>query len=263
MKIYQVDSFANEIFKGNPAAVCILENSNYEDIFLQNVAMEMNLSETAFLKKVSSNEYNLRWFTPEVEVELCGHATLASAFVLWEKGIVEKSETICFNTLSGILKAKYYEGWIELDLPRGFLKKSEGDKNLISAFEKKPLNVYEDELYYLLEYENEKDVLEMNPDLSILKNARKKEIIVTSKSEKPEYDFISRFFAPAIGINEDPVTGSAHCLLTPFWKEKLNKSELIALQASKRTGVLKCSMDEKRVFLKGKAIIVMEGEIII
>ena len=262
MNIYQVDAFTNILFKGNPAAVCVLD-AEYDDSILQNIAMEMNLSETAFLKQVSSNEFDLRWFTPETEVELCGHATLSAAHILWENKIVADTEDIYFKTLSGILIAKKEAGWIELDLPKGNLKKSDGDKFLFDAFSMLPINIYEDDIVYLLEFASEEEILNMEPDLDLLKQAKKKEIIVTSKSDNVEYDFISRFFAPGIGINEDPVTGSAHCYLAPFWHERLNKDEIVGFQASKRTGYIKCKTLGNRVILLGKARTVLEGTLFV
>jgi PhzF family phenazine biosynthesis protein len=257
MKIYEVDSFTDTQFKGNPAAVCILEK-DYEDSVLQDIAMEMNLSETAFIKKVSDNKFNLRWFTPKTEVSLCGHATLASAYILWENNLVEDEE-IFFDTLSGILIAKKKGEWIELDLPKGKLKKSEGDEFLLNSFSISPKNIYESDIVYLLEFNKEEEIALLNPDFNLLRKARKEEIIVTSKSNNVNYDFVSRFFAPSIGIDEDPVTGSAHCFLTPYWIERLNKDEVLGFQASERTGYVKCKMYGDRVIIQGKAVIVLNG----
>lgn len=257
MKIYQVDSFTNIQFKGNPAAVCILEKE-YEDSVLQDIAMEMNLSETAFIKKVSDNKFNLRWFTPKTEVSLCGHATLASAYILWENNLVEDGE-IFFNTLSGILIAKKNDEWIELDLPKGKLKKSEGDEFLLDSFSISPKDIYESDIVYVLEFDKEEEIALLNPDFNLLRKARKEEIIVTSKANNVNYDFVSRFFAPAIGIDEDPVTGSAHCYLTPYWIERLNKDEVLGFQASERTGYVKCKMNGDRVIIQGKAVIIFSG----
>jgi len=258
MKIYQVDAFTDVEFKGNPAAICILEK-NYEDSVLQNIAMEMNLSETAFIKQTSDNEFNLRWFTPETEVALCGHATLASAHLLWENKAVEENEIIKFNTLSGTLMAKKSGEWIELNFPKGTLKKSKGDSFLLNAFSILPNAIYEDDIAYLLEFNDEEQISILKPDLNMLKKARKEEIIVTSKSNNANYDFVSRFFGPAIGVNEDPVTGSAHCYLAPYWIERLNKEEIIGFQASRRTGVIKCRLHENRVILQGKAKTILDG----
>jgi predicted PhzF superfamily epimerase YddE/YHI9 len=257
VKIYQVDSFTSIQFKGNPAAVCILERE-YEDSVLQNIAMEMNLSETAFIKKVSGNEFNLRWFTPTTEVTLCGHATLASAHILWENNLVQNEE-IFFNTLSGTLTAKRNNEWIELDMPKGKVNRSEGDSYLLDAFSEAPQGIYEDDLVYLLQFNSEEEILSLNPDFNILKKAGKKEVIVTSKSSSADYDFVSRFFAPAIGIDEDPVTGSAHCYLAPYWSERLHKEEVLGLQASRRSGYVRCKINGDRVRIQGRAITVLQG----
>lgn len=258
MKIYQVDAFTNEKFKGNPAAVCILYEDLNDDTLL-NIAKEMNLSETAFLKKISDNKYKLRWFTPEVEISLCGHATLSSAHILWEYNYVKQNETIYFETMSGELSAKNKDGWIELDFPKSKLKISDGNSDLLNAFDKKPIKILEDGKFYFLEFEKEEDIINITPNFELLKKLDKTEIIITSISKNKNYDFISRFFAPKIGINEDPVTGSAHCYLAPYWAKRLNKTELIGFQASKRTGIVKCNVMEKRVLLKGKAVTILEG----
>lgn len=260
MRIYQVDAFTNIQFKGNPAAICFSEKE-YDDSILQNIAMEMNLSETAFIKKISDNEFNLRWFTPETEVSLCGHATLASAHILWENKLVEEDKEIFFNTLSGILIAKKKGEWIELDFPKGKLKKSEGDIFLLNTFSISPQNIYEDDIVYLLEFNNEEEISLLKPDFNILKKARKEEIIVTSKSNNLNYDFVSRFFGPAIGVDEDPVTGSAHCYLAPYWIGKLNKDEVLGFQVSRRTGYVKCKLNGDRVIIQGKAKTILSGKL--
>lgn len=260
MKIYQVDTFTDVAFKGNAAAVCILEK-DYDDLTLKNIAMEMNLSETAFLSQVSDNEFNLRWFTPETEVSLCGHGTLASAHLLWENKIVEESETIYFNTLSGILTAKKNEKWIELDMPKGILKKSDGDGYLLDSLGISPKYIYEDEIVYLLEFSSEEEIIKLKPDFNLLKKARKEEIIVTCISTNENYDFVSRFFGPAIGVDEDPVTGSAHCYLAPYWIERLSKDEVLGFQASKRTGYVRCRLKENRVLIQGKAKTILHGNL--
>lgn len=261
MKTYQVDAFTDTLFKGNPAAVCILEHE-YPDATLQNIALEMNLSETAFLQQVSANEFNLRWFTPETEVKLCGHGTLSAAHILWETNLVNGNKDINFNTLSGALTAKKKQtGKIELDLPKGQLKRSLGDDFLLTAFLVAPKFIYEDDLVYLLEFASEDQILKLKPEYDVLKKAQKKEIIVTSKADNRDYDFISRFFAPAIGINEDPVTGSAHCYLAPYWIERLKKAEVLGFQASKRTGYISCKLRDDRVILEGEAITVLIGRL--
>lgn len=260
MRIYQVDAFTDVEFKGNPAAICILEK-DIEDSVLQNIAMEMNLSETAFIKEIGDNEFNLRWFTPEIEIHLCGHATLASAHILWEIGLVDEKESINFHTLSGELIAKRKNEWIELDFPKGYLEKSEGDDYLFEALNISPINIYEDDIVYVLEYNNEQEIINLKPDYNLLKKANKEEVIVTSKSDNDNYDFISRFFGPAIGVNEDPVTGSAHCYLAPYWIEKLQKEEVLGFQGSKRTGFIRCRSEGDRVILQGKAVTILEGEL--
>lgn len=258
MKIYQIDTFTDVHFKGNAAAVCILEK-DYDDLTLKNIAMEMNLSETAFLRQVSDNKFNLRWFTPETEVLLCGHGTLASAHLLWETEMVEEKNVIYFNTLSGILTAKKKEKWIELDMPKGNLRKSDGDNFLLDSLKILPKNIYEDEIVYLLEFSSEEEIIKLKPDFNLLKKARKEEIIVTSISSNENYDFVSRFFGPAIGVDEDPVTGSAHCYLAPYWMKRLNKDEVLGYQASKRTGYVNCKLKGNRVLIQGKAKTILKG----
>ena len=262
MKMYIVDSFTEKKFKGNPAAVCIC-NETLSDLDRQNIAMEMNLSETAFLYKISNAEYNLKWFTPEEEVNLCGHGTLASAHILWEKGFESTSTTLLFNTLSGPLTASYNDGWITLDFPGQPLVISEGEDHLFKAIPGKIKKVLEDDLSYIVVMENESDIKEMKPEFDLLYKTRKKEVIVTARSTESEYDFVSRFFGPAIGIKEDPVTGSAHCYLAPYWSEILGKKNLTGYQASKRGGFVKCTVSGDRVLLKGKACTVLSGEIIL
>lgn len=260
MKVYQVDAFTDVTFKGNPAAICIMEQ-DYDDTLLQNIAMEMNLSETAFMKQTSENEFNLRWFTPEMEVALCGHATLASAHVLWTSNLVKEDQAIHFNTQSGILIAKKNGEWIELDFPKGNLKESDGDAHLFEALAISPKAIYEDDIVYLLEFDNEDDIHNLKPDLNTLQKARKEEVIVTSKSDSADYDFVSRFFGPAIGVDEDPATGSAHCYLAPYWIEQLEKEEVLGFQASKRTGYLNCRLNGSRVIIQGKAKTILEGRL--
>lgn len=257
MKFYQVDAFANEPYKGNPAAICFPEKS-YEESELIEIAMEMNLSETAFLWLETDGSYNLRWFTPTTEVDLCGHATLAAAHVLWSEAIVDKTKAIHFNTLSGLLIASYNDAWIELDFPKGKLVSTSGDDVIAEAFPK-AIEMACDEIAYVIELESEEAVLSYQPNFEHLKKAEREEIIITSRSKNPKYDFVSRFFGPSIGVDEDPATGSAHCYLAPYWSEKLKKSSLIGYQMSKRTGVLKCNVTNDRVLLNGKAITILEG----
>jgi PhzF family phenazine biosynthesis protein len=261
MKIYQVDAFTNEIFKGNPAGVCILpSNTTVNNILLQNIAMEMNLSETAFLIKEKS-EYNLRWFTPEVEVDFCGHATLASAHILWEIGLENIENELIFNTKSGKLFAKKIKNKIELNFPIFEVNEVQSDDRINVSLGINPIFIGTDNKRYLIEIENYEDLLEINPDFNHLKDIGKTVFMVTCKSENPKYDFYSRFFAPSVGINEDPVTGSAHSYLVPYWANKLKKRILNSYQASKRGGELECELtDNKRVLLRGQATTVFEIE---
>lgn len=259
MEIYQVDAFTDKPYQGNPAAVCLLEEPKDVD-WLKNVASEMSLPETAFILKEEEG-YNLRWFTPTSEVELCGHATLASAHVLWETGQVDKSEDIYFKTKSGVLTARRNEEWIELDFPIEAVQEEFTPQLLLNALEVEPLYVGKNRFDYLIEVASEDIVKNIDPDLKLLKEVDTRGVIVTSKSNSKKYDFISRFFAPAIGIDEDPVTGSAHCALAPYWQEKLDKKEFTAYQASSRGGSLKIRLADDRVFLSGKAITVLKGEL--
>jgi PhzF family phenazine biosynthesis protein len=261
MKIYQVDAFTNQLFKGNPAGVCVLPIEQMrDDELLQNIAAEMNLSETAFLCKVGT-EYQLRWFTPATEVQLCGHATLASAHILWEKEFEHTQDTIQFNTLSGKLFARYKLGKVELDFPEFDTEKVKVQKNINQALGVEPVFTgITRKTIYLIEVMNSEVLKSLEPDFAKLK-ALGRSFIVTCKSNGKEFDFYSRYFAPAVGINEDPVTGSAHSSLTPYWSKKLGKNILKAYQASKRGGVLECEMAPKgRVLIRGDARTVFEIE---
>lgn len=263
MNIFQVDAFTDKPFKGNPAGVCILDKPR-PDSWMQNLAMEMNLSETAFLLKESEG-YRLRWFTPETEVSLCGHATLASAHILWEKGFLEKDQNVVFNTLSGTLVTRRIDDWIEMEFPSRQVTPGEAPESLLKVLNIRPLTVnmysHKGSLLYLFELQSEEDVKNTTPDFRLLKSEDAKVVMITSRSKSEEYDFVSRFFAPAVGIDEDPVTGSAHCYLAPYWAGKLNKTELVGFQASKRTGVIFCRVSGEHVYIRGKAITVFEGEL--
>jgi PhzF family phenazine biosynthesis protein len=265
MKIYQVDAFTTEPFKGNPAGVCLLEKTMPEE-WMRSLAMEMNLSETAFLLP-KGDAFSLRWFTPRKEVRLCGHATLASAHILLESGIVQKDQTIQFDTLSGRLTARQDDGWIELDFPVRHTSACEGNSAINQALGVKPVAtaISPSEMgdYYLLELDSDTIVREMAPDFIQLEVCKARAVIVTSRSSDPQFDFVSRFFAPWLGINEDPVTGSAHCYLAPYWAGKLGKSEFRAYQASARGGVMGCRWEGERVFLRGQAVTIFKGEMTI
>ncbi|MBD2292474.1 PhzF family phenazine biosynthesis protein [Anabaena sphaerica FACHB-251] len=258
--ITQVDAFTNTPFKGNPAAVCVLATPQPDD-WMQKVAQEMNLSETAFLIKKNGG-FNLRWFTPTVEVPLCGHATLASAHVLWSEGHLSLNQEAHFHTKSGLLIAKLKGGWVELDFPVNHSKSIEPPSELNEVLGIAYKSVYLNSLGYLVEVESAELVRQMQPNFQQMKNLPIANVIVTSIGDS-EYDFVSRFFAPGLGIDEDPVTGAAHCCLAPFWRERLKKDEFLAYQASSRGGVVKVNYPgENRVFLAGQAITVMRGELI-
>ncbi|MFM6182035.1 MAG: PhzF family phenazine biosynthesis protein [Dolichospermum sp.] len=261
--ITQVDAFTNTPFKGNPAAVCVLDSPQSE-AWMQNIAQEMNLSETAFLVK-QNDGFNLRWFTPTVEVPLCGHATLASAHVLWSQEHLLPNQEARFYTQSGMLIAKLENDWIQLNFPVNISQPVEAPPGLSQVLGVSYQSVYENSLGYLVEVESEKLVREIQPDFQQMKTLTQSDIIVTSiANTDSEYDFVSRFFAPNLGINEDPVTGAAHCCLAPFWRDKLGKDEFLAYQASGRGGVVKVSYPgQNRVFISGQAVTVMRGELMI
>lgn len=255
--IYQVDAFADEPFQGNPAGVCFMMGHK-PDSWMQQVAKEMNLSETAFFMQ-KKNGYTLRWFTPETEVDLCGHATLATAHIIWETNLLGASETIRFETRSGILTASKEGPWIALDFPEDGPKEIPFDPKLALALGAEPIWTGQSGLYLFAELENEGAVKALEPDLVALKQLGSGCIVVTSIADAPEYDFISRFFGPGLGIDEDPVTGSAHCCLAPYWVNKFERNALIGYQASDRGGIVKVELKGDRVLLKGKAVTVLQG----
>ncbi len=260
LTIYQVDAFTDRPFSGNPAAVCLLDELR-EDSWMQNVAREMNLSETAFLRKQEEG-YNLRWFTPAVEVALCGHATLASAHILWEIGLLDSTDQAVFHTLSGPLMAHRKGKWIEMNFPATKEEEASVPTGLVEALGVKAKYIGKNKFDYLVEVESEDIVRTVKPDIGMLQNVHARGVIVTSLADSGEYDFVSRFFAPNAGVNEDPVTGSAHCCLSPFWSGRLGKDELVGYQASARGGVVKVRYAGDRVFLGGQAVTVMRGELL-
>jgi PhzF family phenazine biosynthesis protein len=262
LTITQVDAFADRPFAGNPAAVCILEQLR-DATWMQLVAREMNLSETAFLVKREQG-YDLRWFTPTVEVDLCGHATLASAHVLWEQGQLRPSEPACFHTRSGVLTAKKEGTWIEMDFPEtpAKLESAHEHEDVESALGMKARNVGRSRFDYLAEVESEDAVRALRPDFTKIGRLQTRGLIVTSRASGADCDFVSRFFAPAAGIDEDPVTGSAHCCLGPFWKERLGRDNLIGYQASARGGFVRTRCEGDRVFISGQAVTVIHAELV-
>ncbi len=262
LPIFTVDAFTSEPFKGNPAAVCILT----EDIstsLMQSIAFELNLAETAFvLKETEGDAYSLRWMTPNSEVDLCGHATLATSHILWQEGICKKDEQIHYNTRSGLLKADYHEGEIGLDFPAIPQKKIDYPPELIDAIGGvQPKYVGMTKWNYLIELDSEDDIINLKPNFDIMLTLPGWGTIITAKAENKRYDFVSRFFAPEKGIQEDPVTGSAHCALGPYWQGRLGKDSFIAYQASERGGLLGIKVEGDRVMLAGEAVTVISGEI--
>ncbi len=260
LAIYQVDAFTDKPFAGNPAGVCILTEPA-DEAWMQNVAREMNLSETAFLVE-QPDGFSLRWFTPAAEVALCGHATLASAHTLWETGCMPPTQTARFHTKSGLLTAVKKGEWIKMDFPTRPEKPSDAPAELMKALGVNSRytgkNVYD----YIVEVDSDETVRNMQPDITLLRQIPVRGVIVTSRSADPRFDFISRFFAPGVGVDEDPVTGSAHCCLAPFWSSRLNKNEFSAYQASRRGGVLKVRYAGERTFIAGQAVTVIKGELV-
>jgi len=260
MRLLQIDAFADQPFRGNPAAVCLLDRER-DERWMQNVGAEMNLSETAFLLP-QKDGWSLRWFTPKIEVALCGHATLASAHALWEERLLSPTDTARFHTKSGLLTARQRDGLIELDFPATPEQKSDPPPNLLEALGVSlPRYVGRNKFDYIVEVGSEEEVRALNPDHARLRQIEVRGVIVTSRASNGQYDFVSRFFAPGSGIDEDPVTGSAHCCLTPYWAERLKKRELDAYQASPRGGMLRLRLDGDRVKIAGRAVTVLRGEL--
>ncbi len=261
--IYTVDAFTDRPFAGNPAGVCLLEAPR-DAVWMQAIAAEMNLSETAFLMPHPGDGFDLRWFTPAVEVSLCGHATLASAHVLWESGTLPAREVARFHTRSGVLSASRKNGAIELDFPAQEVLASDAAPGMIEALGVSPVFVGRNALDYLVEVAREEDVRGARPDHAWLVRLEARGIILTSRPASADggFDFMSRFFAPGAGIDEDPVTGSAHCALAPYWAAKLGRSEMIGRQLSARGGTVRVRVTGDRVMLGGGAVTVMKGVLV-
>jgi PhzF family phenazine biosynthesis protein len=256
-KIYQVDAFTDKVFKGNPAAVCPLEAWLSEEM-MQKIAMENNLSETAFYVK-EGDRYRIRWFTPTVEEGLCGHATLATAYVLFNHES-HSGDVISFITnKSGVLKVSKNNDSLTLDFPSDRLEEVEVSDEIKAGFSIHPKAAFRGKTDYMLVFENESDIKNIVPDFVKISLMDCRGVIVTARGE--DVDFVSRFFGPQSGVNEDPVTGSAHTTLTPYWAGQLGKSELTAIQLSKRRGYLKCKMLGDRIDIIGKCRLYMIGEI--
>jgi PhzF family phenazine biosynthesis protein len=262
LPLFMVDAFTAKPFAGNPAAVCLLRAGEWPDSrWMQSVAAEMNLSETAFVRPNPHGSFGLRWMTPAVEVDLCGHATLASAHVLFATG--RANDSIQFDSRSGILKATKAVSGIELDFPLSPVTEVDPPPGLLDALGVTAKTVVKTKFDFLVQVDSAEAVRAAKPDFVRLKNTDARGVILTAKSDEPQYHFVSRFFAPQAGINEDPVTGSAHCALAHFWGTRLNKSEMVGYQASARGGVVRVRVDHDRCFLGGTAVTVAKGELIV
>jgi len=257
--IFTVVAFADSPFTGNPAGVCLLEHP-VDASWMQHVAAEMNLAETAFVVP-RHGEFDLRWFTPTVEMKLCGHATLASAHLLWETERLAHSLPAKFHTQSGLLVCTRHGDAIEMDFPAVPATPASAPPGLEAALGLRPLEVGTNEFDYLVEVASEAEVKGVTPDLAAVAKLPKRGVIVTARAATAGYDFVSRFFAPAVGVPEDPVTGSAHCALAPWWGKKLGKSAMIGRQLSPRGGTVRVRVEGDRVMLGGRAITMLRGQL--
>lgn len=258
IRCWQVDAFTDRPFGGNPAAVCWLENEASTD-WMQSLAQEMNLSETAFVRRINDG-LELRWFTPTIEVDLCGHATLATAKAIWADELVPADQPLKFHTRSGILTVRRNNELIELDFPATPATEIAPSKELLESVGIKPTFVGQSKFYQLMIVDSPEIVRSIQPDIGKLMQVPTLGLIVSAASDDPKYDFESRFFAPRMGVDEDPVCGSAHCCLTPYWGQRLGKKNLTAYQASARGGVLHLRWEGDRVILGGQAVVVWRGE---
>ena len=255
-KIYQVDAFTDRLFGGNPAAVCPLVEWLSDEI-LQKIAMENNLAETAFYV-MKDEGYEIRWFTPKVEVDLCGHATLAAAFILFEQENYQGQTINFYSSRNGNLAVTRCSGWLTLNFPADLFHPILISSEIASCFDISPIEAYKGKTDFMFVYEKESDISEIRPDFEAISKLKARGVIITAKGN--HVDFVSRFFAPQSGIIEDPVTGSAHTTLTPYWSERLHKSELSAMQLSERKGSLKCKFLGSRVEISGQAKMYSVGE---
>jgi PhzF family phenazine biosynthesis protein len=260
-ELHVVDAFTGHPFRGNPAAVCVMDGPA-DPGWMQQVAAELNHSETAFLHPGSGN-WNLRWFTPAQEVELCGHATLAAAFVLWKTGREQPGAAISFETESGTLVARQDGDWITLDFPAEPAHAIPPVPGLDRALGAMAVFTGKNRFDMLVELPTASDVCDCEPDMAALAGIPARGIIVTAASDLPDFDFVSRFFAPSLGVPEDPVTGSAHCCLGPYWGEKLHKTELSGFQCSLRGGTVRVMLKGDRVILGGHAVRVFTGQLLV
>ncbi|RFS14082.1 PhzF family phenazine biosynthesis protein [Emticicia sp. C21] len=260
LPIYQVDAFTNKLFGGNPAAIIPLKEW-LPDSLMQKIALENNLSETAFFVPTDKG-FHIRWFTPTIEVALCGHATLATAYVVFNL-MKYPSDTIIFDSQSGILKVRKDGKLLELDFPVQNVAPIEPPVGLIDGIGKRPEEIYQAGEDYLLVYNSQSDIENISPDFGVLKSVKARGVIVTSKARSKKLDFVCRFFAPAAGIDEDPVTGSAYTKLVPYWVEKLGKTAFEAEQISARKGSLHCVLAGNRVLIAGQGKLYLKGKITI
>lgn len=258
--ILQVDAFTDRPFAGNAAAVCLLEEEQ-TDVWMQALAAEMNLSGTAFIRHLDDG-FGLRFFTPAVEVDLSGHTTMASAHALWTEGVLTDREPIRFHTKSDVLTCTKDGEFIHLDFPTTPAKQIDPPAGLLDALGVEPSFVGQTRFDILAVVESEQVVRSISPEFTHLRHIPTRGVIVTSRSENPQFDFVSRFFAPGAGIDEDPVTGSAHCCLGLFWSQRLDKTAMMAFQASRRGGVIRVEVKGDRVLLGGQAVTVLRGELV-
>ena len=257
MRIFTVYTFTDKHFTGNPAGVCIFEGDSSDELYLQ-IAREINCSETAFLIK-NNEKFNIRWFTPKIEVNLCGHATLAAAHILYKYRYCDPSQEIEFESKSGRLTAKKIGNKIELNFPQIFVKEAASNENIEKAFGIKPIYVGKNDNRYLIEIDNFERLLSIKPNFQMLKSVDLGRFIITAKSNLPKYDFCSRYFAPGVGVMEDLVTGTAHCYLAPYWGQKLGKTTMTGFQASERSGTVECELsNDDRVLMRAKAVVMHE-----
>ncbi len=261
--IFQVDAFTDNPFAGNPAAVCV-SDAPLNEVLMQQIATEMNLSETAFLYPLdAAGNYSLRWFTPVAEIDLCGHATLASAHILWTEGYLSPEITARFQTKSGELLASRNGELIQMNFPAQPVHDAPISPALVAALNHADIvHGARNEVNYLVELRSHQAVKTLTPDLDKIAKLPYQGVIVTSAGESP-YDFVSRYFVPAMGIPEDPVTGSSHCSLGPYWQAKLGKDKMLAYQASERGGVLHVECTLERIYISGQAVTVLQGELLL
>lgn len=264
MKLFHVDSFTSDLFKGNPAGVVIVEGEALSDTLMMQIAAELKHSETAFVQ-FSANGISLRWFTPLSEVDLCGHATLATAHILWSEGYIDHGTSIQFQTKSGMLSAFLKSAHqIELNFPQLLLEPCAASEVINTACGITPMYTGKGDSRYLVEIDSREQLESLQVDYGQLKQLDRNGLVVTCRSDDPRYDFFSRYFSPKIGVPEDPVTGSAHCYLAPYWAGKLGKTSLVGFQCSARTGIIECELtDDERVLLSGFAKTFYKAELFV